>query len=143
MAYCRAHSTTDPKALASLETDILRLGSLLQATESDDVDGLQAAADENYEQAFTKFDGGTLWHYHQETDPDGRPSDSEIGDLASLNQAQELLSNSQREASNVKWTLFALWWNYGKSVTISRNSPLLTIYSLWSRPQAEQATIRE
>ena len=119
MAYCRAHSPTDPKALASLETDILLLKSLLQATEGDDVDGLQAAADENYEQAFTKFDGGTKWHYHQEAKPDGRPSDSEIDDLASLNRAQELLSNSQREASTVKWNLFALWWNYGKFSTIN------------------------
>lgn len=97
-----------------LEKDLLRLQTLLTTSESDDVDALQAAADESYEQAFSKTDGGTLWHFHQETDPTASPTTSELGFLNDLNAYQSVYSNMVREVSSTRWQLFAKWWQYGK-----------------------------
>jgi hypothetical protein len=114
MAYCRAHEKVDPTDLATLEKDLLRLQTLLTTEESDDVDALQAAADESYEQAFNKVDGGTLWHFHQETNPTTRPTETELDTLNDLNGFQSVYSNMAREVSSTRWQLFANWWAYGE-----------------------------
>jgi hypothetical protein len=106
-----------------LEKDLLRLQTLLTTSESDDVDALQAAADESYEQAFSKTDGGTLWHFHQETDPTARPTPSELGFLNDLNAYQSVYSNMVREVSSTRWQLFAKWWQYGKYLRCSELLP--------------------
>ena len=74
----------------TLEKDLLRIQTLLSTAESDDVDALQTAADESYEQAFAKADGGTQWHFHQESDPHAMPSPTDIETLNSLNLNQQI-----------------------------------------------------
>ena len=113
MAYCRAHDTVDSASLATLENDLLRIQSLLLTGESDDVDALQAAADECYEQAFNKSDGGTFWHFHQETDPSTSPTSAQIAAMNTLNMNQTLYDNTTREVASKRWQLFAQWWLYG------------------------------
>ena len=117
MAYCRAHQTVDDSSLATLEKDLLRIQSLLITGESDDVDALQAAADECYEQAFSKSDGGTLWHFHQETDPSSIPTTTQIATMSNLNQNQMIYDNATREVARKRWELFAQWWLYGNDLT--------------------------
>ena len=117
MAYCRAHETIDAQSLATLEQDLLRIQSLLISGESDDVDALQAAADECYEQAFSKLDGGTEWHFHQETDPSAVPTPSQIASMQALNKNQKVYDNTVREVATKRWELFAQWWLYGKKLS--------------------------
>ncbi|KAL9610371.1 MAG: hypothetical protein Q9167_004911 [Letrouitia subvulpina] len=112
MAYCRAHESIDSAVLATLEQDLLRIQSLLITGESDDVDALQAAADECYEQAFSKSEGGTLWHFHQESDPSTVPTTTQIATMETLNKNQKLLDNTVREVATKRWELFANWWLY-------------------------------
>ncbi|KAL8672154.1 MAG: hypothetical protein Q9168_003377 [Polycauliona sp. 1 TL-2023] len=112
MAYCRAHEDVDDAALGTLEKDLLRIQSLLIAGDSDDVDALQAAADESYEQAFSKINGGTLWHFHQESDPSATPSAQDLATMRTLNRNQTTYDNAAREVANQRWQLFAQWWLY-------------------------------
>ena len=113
MAYCRAHETIDSASLETLEKDLLRIQSLLITGESDDVDALQAAADESYEQAFNKSDGGTVWHFHQEADPSVVPTTAQIAAMSTLNSNQAVYDTSAREVATKRWQLFAQWWLYG------------------------------
>ena len=113
MAYCRAHETVDSPSIATLEKDLLRIQSLLLTGESDDIDALQAAADESYEQAFSKIDGGTFWHFHQEGNPGTSPTVSQMASMTALNQNQTLFDNAAREVETKRWQLFAQWWLYG------------------------------
>jgi hypothetical protein len=95
------------------------LQTLLNTAESDDVDALQASIDEQFVEAFSKSDGGTLWHFHQESDKSARPSDTELGYLRDLNNAQALSSTLTREFSTQRWQLFAQWWSYGMQSSIN------------------------
>ena len=119
MAFCRAHETVDNSSIATLEKDLLRIQSLLLTGESDDIDALQAAADESYEQAFSKIYGGTFWHFHQEANPGTSPTVSQMASMATLNLNQALYDNSARETASKRWQLFAQWWLYGKSQTLT------------------------
>jgi len=116
IAYCRAHQGADPAALSTIEGDLIRLQTLLNTQESDDVDALLATVDESFKEAFHKYDGGTLWHYHQK-DPKAQPTSTELENLRTMNEAQAVLSNLTRETSSVRWQIFAEWWSYGKLVT--------------------------
>ncbi|MCJ1309780.1 hypothetical protein MMC25_003441 [Agyrium rufum] len=111
MAYCRAHAPSDATSLTTLENDMLRLETLL-ASSGDDVEGIQAADDEKFEEAFQKLDGGTKWHFHQESDPTTKPTDTELGVLQQLNEVQATYSNLTRELKSLRWQLFANWWAY-------------------------------
>ena len=141
IAYCRAHVKNDTAALEEIEQDLLNLQTLLDITESDDVDVLQATADENYKQAFEKYDGGIMWHFHQETDPTAVPTDTEIQQLAALNIAQQFLSGAQRELANVQWKLFAFWWTYCSGLSQHTTTSIVTaaVTSLKTRLSALSA----
>lgn len=115
MAYCRAHETVDPTNLATLEADLLRIQTLLLSGESDDLDSLQAAADESFEQAFTRSDGGTVWHFHQESDPSSVPSADQVTAIKKLNQNQKVFDSAVRETTSKRWELFAQWWLWGEA----------------------------
>ncbi|KAL8832472.1 MAG: hypothetical protein Q9191_000242 [Dirinaria sp. TL-2023a] len=118
IAYCRAHETTDATNLATLEQDLLRIQTLLLSGESDDVDALQAAADESFEQAFTRSDGGTVWHFHQESDPSSVPSTDQVTAIRTLNQNQKVFDSAARETASKRWELFAQWWLWGEAYHI-------------------------
>ena len=113
MAYCRAHQSVDTADLVALEQDLLRIQTLLQSGESDDVDALQAAADESYEQAFDKSDGGTVWYFHQESDPSTVPTAPQMTAIKTLNNNQKVFDKSVREVASKRWELFANWWLWG------------------------------
>ena len=115
LAFCRAHVGTDIGDMKELELDMNSLGVFLKQTEDDDVDGLQAAADENFQLAFQHTDGGKKWFFKQQTNPHENPvtaSDTQISDLHDMNNAQVARDNSSREETKLRWTLFAEWWNY-------------------------------
>jgi hypothetical protein len=115
LTYCRAHEGRDKGKMGDLEQDLLRIQTLLNEVEDDDVDGIQAAADEKYEQSFEKVDGGTAWLFKQQSDAGTEHKDASIDDvrnLITLNVAQEALNNLNREVAKKRWYLFAEWWNW-------------------------------
>lgn len=126
LAYCQAHLATDKKAgvstgvMHNLEVDLIRLQTLLRETEDDDVDGIQAAQDENLEQTFSKIDGGTKFHFNQQNDlssqakgtPTRVPSSDSVLALQALNDNQAVFDNVNREIASKRWQLFAEFWNY-------------------------------
>ncbi|KAL8692919.1 MAG: hypothetical protein Q9218_002145 [Villophora microphyllina] len=124
MAYCRAHETVDSAGLATLEQDLLRIQTLLMSGESDDVDALQAAADESYEQAFGRTDGGTVWSFHQESHPSTVPTASQMTAIKTLNANQKIYDNAAREAASKRWELFANWWLWELTGSLGRESEL-------------------
>jgi hypothetical protein len=112
LAYCRAHSGDRNQDISDLTTDLINLRDLLNQHEDDDVDGLQAAADESYEQSFRKIEGGTKWFFKSQSDPNVQPqvaSDDVINMLDQLNQTQAAIDSGAREAATTKWKLFAIW----------------------------------
>jgi hypothetical protein len=112
LAYCRGHSDEDVSPMSDLEIDLLKLQSLLLATENDDVDALKAAADESYEEAFTKFEGGTQWHYQMST-PGGKPAPPpNPATFAKFNSDQASYDNALRESLQMRGYLFLEWWKY-------------------------------
>jgi hypothetical protein len=112
LAYCRAHADKDASPMSDLEHDILKIRDLLNASENDDVDALQAAADESYEEAFTKFDGGTQWHYQLST-PGPKPAPPpDAKAFAKFNDDQDAYDGALRECQKLRWNLFAQWWKY-------------------------------
>lgn len=142
MAYCRAHESIDNATLATLEQDLLRIQSLLITGESDDVDALQAAADECYEQAFSKSDGGTLWHFHQESDPSTVPTAEQVAAMKTLNENQKVFDNTVRETTTKRWELFANWWLYGRRYLASALKRALTnTDSIGVRPNREHGDV--
>ncbi|KAH8797905.1 hypothetical protein F5884DRAFT_687621 [Xylogone sp. PMI_703] len=120
LAFINAHvpprKPGDPVStdlVTEMEQDILSLQTLLQNMD-DDVDGQSAALDEMYVQAFTKYDGGTEWHYSA-MDSTGKPvipDPAHLDTIRSLNKSQKVLDTANREASELRWRLFAEWWNY-------------------------------
>ena len=126
LTYCRAHQDRDRDsgAMGDLEQDLLRIQVLLNQAEDDDVDGLQAAADEQYEQAFNKFDSGTEWKLKQQGSSSKSGSGSggggalavplpaDIKALADANVAQKAVDTLDREVVLKQWYLFAEWWNF-------------------------------
>jgi hypothetical protein len=122
LAFCQSHlrQGEDQGTLHDVEMDLLRIQTLLREAEDDDVDGIQAAVDENLEQAFLRFEGGTLWHYNQKNDITTTPAKGQtrvptvdqIKALQNLNETQAVLDNANRETAIKRWQLFAEWWNY-------------------------------
>lgn len=126
LAYCQSHLAVDKKAgvttgmMHDLEVDLLRLQTLLRETEDDDVDGIQAAQDENLEHAFSKIDGGTRYHYNKRNNlssqpkggPPNVPTLTDIAALQTLNDNQAVFDNVTREVASKRWQLFAEFWNY-------------------------------
>lgn len=115
LAFCQAHKDAADDKMHDVYQMLLRIQSLLHETEDDDVAGLQAAADENYEQSFQKFESGVEWHFKLQTDPNSPPAEAtnlEKLDLLALNQMQAVVDNLSRECSKKQWYLFAAWWNY-------------------------------
>jgi hypothetical protein len=116
LTYCRAHSTTDSDPqYKEMEQDLLRIDTLLNTADDDDIDGLQAAADESYSQAFQKYDGGSKWNFKTQQAP-GKPpvvpTHSQQEEMKLLNAVQAAFDNAGRETQTVCWQLFASWWNY-------------------------------
>jgi hypothetical protein len=115
LAYCRSHQDRDTATMMEIEKDLIKIEALLRGKEDDDVDGLQAAADESLELAFQKFDSGTLWKFKEYTnpsDPPGVATQKQKDDLAALNAIQECLESLNRKISKTSWSLFAEWWNW-------------------------------
>ncbi|KAF2737782.1 hypothetical protein EJ04DRAFT_86839 [Polyplosphaeria fusca] len=115
LAFCNAHKDAKEDKMQSVYQDLLRIQHLLRETEDDDVDGLQAAADESYEQSFHKIESGTQWHFKQPSDPNQKPAEAtpqQVSDLQKLNRIQAVVDNLGRECKMKQWYLFAAWWNY-------------------------------
>ncbi|KAF2465822.1 uncharacterized protein BDR25DRAFT_154377, partial [Lindgomyces ingoldianus] len=115
LAFCNAHKDAKDDKMQDVYQTLLRIQFLLQETEDDDLDGLQAAADENYQQSFQKIDSGTQWYFKQQTDPNQKPAEAsltQIKDLRTLNRTQAVVDNLSRECTKKQWYLFASWWNY-------------------------------
>ena len=124
LAYSRVHATPapqtvvqdktqiDPSPMGDIESDLLKIQALLLASESDDVDGLQAAADESFEEAFTKFDGGTFWHYQLSTAGAKPAPPPDTNTFIQYNNDQAAYDNCYREGQQLRWNIFAEWWNY-------------------------------
>ena len=115
-AYCRVHEHSDTDHdLVRMEKDLVALHDLLKTAETDDVDALQAAQDESYEQSFTKIDGETHWYFHGNNPRSNQPVIPNTQDklkLATLNSLQRMLDTSQREVQRIEWELFAACWNF-------------------------------
>jgi hypothetical protein len=115
-AYCRVHDHSDSDLdLVRMEKDVEALHNLLNTTEEDDVDALQASQDESYEQTFAKFDGETHWFFYGNTPGSNQPVVPDQQDktrLETLNGLQRILDVGQKELARAKWELFAAWWNF-------------------------------
>lgn len=117
LSYCRAHlndDLSDPR-MHELEQDLIGLSTMLMQADGDDVDGLQAASDQSFQQAFQNFEGGSKWLFKQQTAPNEKPqvpSPDQMKNLVTLNALQSVRENAARELADLQWQLFAKWWDF-------------------------------
>ncbi|GAO51691.1 hypothetical protein SAICODRAFT_8951 [Saitoella complicata NRRL Y-17804] len=127
LAYSRSFQDRDSGRMSEMEKDLLLISTLLQNNQGDDdVDGLQAAADEQLELAFTKVNAGTEWKLKQFQDPRTGPvqaTPSEVGDLIQINAVQRAVDYMTRRQSINSWYLFASWWNWTAASFIDEDIP--------------------
>jgi len=112
VAYFQAHAIAND-FVQGTKDDIQHLIHILGEAGDGDLDGLQAFSDEAYKLAFDKVDAGTAWFWKKQTDAGEHPTfatDDDIKDLDQLNMDQAALDNAQREADDLRWKLFAIWY---------------------------------
>jgi len=133
VAYCTARKDKEKDTvIEKLEEEILAIDSLLHARD-DGVEGQREAKDMVYNWNFSRAQAGT--HYFLAGEDDGKqckqPDESTIAALKELNEYQQVLDACGRAATQYRWDMFSLWWEYAtdvadKNPTSASNKAYLT-----------------
>ncbi|KAL8927115.1 MAG: hypothetical protein Q9208_002499 [Pyrenodesmia sp. 3 TL-2023] len=130
MSFLEAHADDSDGVLGSgtgsIARELLSLSELLYATE-DDYDGRVKAKDTISRQSFAPTSGGNAWQYDGKTSAGGKPAQpntvpdgdtgwSEVDALRSVNELQDQLSSAVRMLQEIRWSMFAIWWEYVSDV---------------------------
>ncbi|KAI1359327.1 hypothetical protein F5Y08DRAFT_84315 [Xylaria arbuscula] len=115
LAYVKAQQAHETdEALKNVMIAIVNIQKYLLVDE-DTVDGHDKAEDLLYNTNFDNLSGGSRYHIAGATDPTkptGKPDQSIIDYLASLNQEQRLLDALDRCEERIRWNIFSIWWGY-------------------------------
>lgn len=126
LAYIDSHQQevdNEEEARKRLEKDLHLLGPLLRA-QDEGVSAQRAAMDKVQNWNFARESGGSHWHLQsKEGEKVKKPSDSEIGNLEKLNNAQRVLDSTKRQLVEMRWTLFSYWWRYFSATPGNKKPP--------------------
>lgn len=125
LSFLKAHENDSEEVFGpgtgAVAKDLLTLSELLYATE-DDFDSRIKAQDIMLRNNFAPTSGGNAWQYDGRTTngqpgrpnwiPDGDTGRSELDELRSVNDLQDQSSSAIRMLQDVKWSLFAVWWDF-------------------------------
>lgn len=125
LSFLKAHENDSDEVFGpgtgAVARDLLTLSELLYATE-DDFDSRIKAQDIMLRNNFAPSSGGNAWQYDGKTTngqpsrpnwvPDGDTGRSELDELRSVNDLQDQSSSVIRMLQEVKWSLFAVWWDF-------------------------------
>ncbi|KAL8901692.1 MAG: hypothetical protein Q9207_005078 [Kuettlingeria erythrocarpa] len=130
LSFLKAHENNSDGVLGSgtgsIARELLSLSELLYATEGD-YDGRVKASDVISRQSFATSSGGNAWQYDGKTSVGGKPAQpntvpdgdtgwSELNALRWVNELQDHLSSAVRMLQEMRWSMFAVWWQYVSDV---------------------------
>ena len=116
IAFLAAHDKDGSMGdLSSLSEDIVKIASLLMATD-ESYDSQVQAQDLLYGYNYDSSDGGMEWHFDGTIPPNAAPNTPAVPSLAeaqallALNEAQTRLDIVSNNLRGQRWEMFACWW---------------------------------
>ena len=106
LTYVDAHHT-DGEATG----DLYCLQRLLRA-QDESIEAQLASEDDVHSYNFAHFGGGCFYHFAETSEPAKPPGDTSALTLRKLNATQELFDSISRLVKQMRWDLFACWWNF-------------------------------
>ena len=116
IAFLAAHDNDGSMGdLSSLSADVVKIASLLMATD-ESYDSQVQAQDLLYGYNYDSADGGMEWHFDGVNGPEAPPnapsvpSSAEAEALQALNEAQTRFDIVSNDLRGQRWEMFACWW---------------------------------